>query len=912
MGNKRSKLGKAAVLKVFLVTIIISGLANCVYLFYIPTDSKNSFFINYSLNRLLLAGFIISGVIFAFHLYRNVKKNPDKFVVKAEVFFSLPYTKFSLSLFFVIVIIFCWLVPKNFQINPFYIERLLPVFLFITTIAIVLILLDYFIQNGWKLSINLTYTIVLCSVSAIFLIILFLYPRLNNGSWTDSASVPILAAQVVGVWLVIAIVKQFCGEVLAKTPNYVVRNLDKIIFVFIWVCAAFFWVNQPIEFPEGRLTTKLGEHIRPLPPNYEIYPNGDAKLYFTLSESIIVGSSIFRSTDKSLFLTFEGLNNWLAGGSYEKMMNFQIVVLAFFPPVLYLLGKEIHSRSTGLMAALLAVIHEINAIQVMRDFPVISSKTLLSEPFMVLWTGLIALTAVVAFKRDSKKQANLFLICGGMLGLSALFRLNTLVIIPVLLLVIIVNYFHNKKTLFKYACLFLVGIALALTPWMIYNAVKFNDPLAFIKKKGTVINRRYEKITSQKDSLYNGFEYSPAIISISSNFNNSKLLNNDSKESSPHYLLASQKKSEVMEPDYLEKDAVEIQKLKTDYPFNSLFENTGFSVDQLHELSAMILRHFLNNIIASFSIFPTSTNPQTQHFWQGYHDIDLYRGTNLIFLIFNLLTFTAGITATIKYQKHIGLIPLGVFIGYHLSNGLALASGNRYAQPPSWILLLYYSIGLITYTRHFISKKKKKKVVGEEFLKSFIFHDNDKKQKFILGLVIFFILVIGGTPIMADLFSVNRFPEIDDELIALKMLGDSGCQEKIKDAGFANTQDFLDLANESGYSASIGRVLTPIQFNKEECKLIYPKEWERLESDDELLTFFFLESKSGNPRQLNFYPGDQNLELHNGSDALIISIEGNKAVVIGIIDPTYASDTISYDDLSSISFSCYLTDSNNK
>jgi len=528
---------------------------------------------------------------------------------------------------------------------------------------------------------------VLCTVFILFLLILFLYPKLNNGSWTDSASVPILAVQIVGVWLTITIVKQFYNEILAKIPRFVIRNLDKIIFIFLWICAVFFWVNQPIEFPEGRLTTKLGEHIRPLPPNYEIYPYGDAKLYFTLSESIIVGSGIFRSIDKPLFLTFEGLNNWLAGGSYEKMMDFQIVVLALFPPVLYLLGKEIHSRLAGLMAALLAVFHEINAIQVMRDFPVTSSKVLLSEPFMVLWTGLIALTAVVAFKRDLKKQANLFLICGGVLGLSALFRLNTLVIIPILLLAIIVNYFHNKKNLFKYACLFLVGIVLALTPWMIYNAVKFNDPLAFIKAKGAVINRRHEKITSKKDSQYNGFEYSPTIISISSNFNSSKPLNNDSKESNPHYLLVSQKKSEGMEPDYLEKDAIVIQKLKTEYPFNSLFENTGFSVDQLHELSAKILRHFLNNIIASFSIFPTSTNIQTQHFWQGYHDVDLYRGTNLIFLIFNLLTITAGITATIKYQKHIGLIPLGVFIGYHLSNGLALASGNRYAQPPSWILL---------------------------------------------------------------------------------------------------------------------------------------------------------------------------------------------------------------------------------
>jgi len=912
MGNKLSKRGKAAVLKIFLVIIIISGFVNCVYLLYIPTDSKNSFFINYSLNRLLLASLIISGVISALFLYRNVMKNPDKFVNKAEVFFSLPYTKSLLSSFLVIVVIFCWLMPENFQINSSYIERLFPVFLFITTVAIVLIILVHFIQNGWKLSINLTSTMVLCTVFILFLLILFLYPKLNNGSWTDSASVPILAVQVVGVWLTITIVKQFYNEILDRIPRFVIRNLDKIIFIFIWICAVFFWVNQPIEFPEGLLMTRLGQHIRPLPPNFEIYPNIDAKLYYALSESIIVGSGIFRSIDKPLFLTFEGINNWLAGGSYEKMMDFQVVILALFPPVLYLIGKEIHSRSSGLMAALLAVFHEINAIQVIRDFPVVSSKTLLSEPFMVLWIGLIALTAVVAFKRDSNKQANLLLICGGVLGLSALFRLNTLVIIPVLLLVIIIKYFYDKKTLFKYTWVFLVGVILALTPWMIYNTVKFHDPLAFIKAKGTVITRRHERITSQKESQYNSINYPPALINISSNFNSFDLLNMNAKENNSHYLLASQKISEGIEPGNLEEDTVEIQKLKIGYSFNSLRKNTGFSVDQLHESSLKILRHFLNNTIASFLIFPTSLNPQYQQFWQGYFDGDVYGNSNIILLIFNLLTISAGITATIKHQKYIGLVPLGVFFGYHLSNGLALSSGNRYAQPPSWILLLYYSIGLITYIRHFIIKKKENKVVGKEFPKRLILHDIDKKQKLILGLVIFFILVIGSTPIMADLFPVNRFPEIDDELIALKMLEDSGCQEKIKNAGFTSTQDFLDLANEKGYSASIGRVLTPIRFNKEEFKLIYPKAWEKLERDDELLTFTLLEPKSSNPRQLIFYPGDQNIELHNGSDILMINIEGTEVSVIGIIDPTYALNTMSYDDLSSISFSCYFADADNK
>jgi hypothetical protein len=909
MENKFSKKGKVVILKIFLMIIIISGLVNCAYLLYIPTDSKNAFIFSYSLNRLLFIGLISSGVFFAYFLYRNVKKKPDKSIKKAEAFFSLLYIKPLLSLFLVIVIIFCWLVPQNFKINPFYIERLQPVFIFISTIAIVLILLSYFIQDNWGLSINFTTTVVMCSVTALFLFILFLYPILNNGSWSDSASVPILAAQVIGIWLAITIMKQFNHEIFAKTPRFILKNLDKIIFIFIWVCAAFLWVNQPIEFPEGKLITFLGQHIRPLPPNYEIYPFTDSQTYFSISESIVIGQGIFRSIDKSLFLAFEGLNNWLAGGSYERMLDFQAVFLALFPSVLYLLGKEIHSRSAGLMAAVLAVLHEINGIQVMRDFPVSSSKMLLSEPFMQLWTGLIALTAVVAFKGNSKKQANLFLICGSVLGLSALFRLNTLVVIPVLLLVIIVYFFHDKNILLKNTSMFIVGIILALTPWMIHNAVKFNDPLAFVKGKEAVINQRYEKTTSQNDAQYNSYDYPSSIISISSNINSSKLLYSHTKEIDPNYQLASSILLERVKPDYFKKDAVVIPKSKARLLINFSFANSGFLDNQMYELSSKILRHFLNNIIASFSIFPTSINPQDQHFWQGYYDIDVYGGANLIILIFNLLTIAAGITAAINHQKFIGLIPLGVFFSYHLSNGLALASGNRYAQPTSWILLLYYSLGLITYSRYFIIQKKDRNILGEEFSTRFILHKNDKKQQFIFGLIVFLVLVISSTPVMADLLPVNRFPEIADELIALKMLEDLSCQEKLIDAGFTNVQDFLNLINDKGYFASVGRVLGPLQINKEEYNLLYRKAEKLIERDDILFTFYFLEPKSKNPIQMTFYPRDPNIELPNGSDAMIVSVEGTEAIVIGIIDPSYASNTISHDDLSSISFSCYLADS---
>jgi len=929
MKNTLSKQGKAAVLKFFLMIIIASGLANSAYLLSIPTDSKNVFFINYSLNRLLLIGFLFIGILFSFFLFLKIHKAPQKILKEIVSIYQSHCWINVVLLFFLLTTSAAWfaffspayLLGKYFSI----IERFKPVFLWLQIISVVLLLLAVIIKKNWNISGFIadkkslrSLILTTCVLFVIFLLTYLIYPRLTDDySWYGRYSVPILATQVFISWVLITSLMQLSDQINIKIPSFLLKNIDWIIFLGIWICAAVLWVSQPIEFVEDSYFTTIEQHMRPFPPAYEIFPWKDSRHYFHISESVVIGEGIYRSTDKALFLAFESVNNWLAGGSYEKMLNLQIGLLAFFPPIIYLLGKELHSRSAGLMGAALAVMQEINGIGIMDEFPVVSSKVLLSEPFMQLWTGLIALTAVVAFKRNPKKQGNLFLICGSVLGLSALIRLNTLIVIPFLLLVIFVYYFHDNKTLFKHACFFMVGTILALTPWMIYNTVKFNDPLAFIKGKGAVINRRQEKITSQKDSQYNSFEYSPVITNLSPNPNSSMLINanannNQQKGSKAstliNYEVSIQVGDEGMAVDKEINNAI-IESMQS----YGLFEKSEFC-----QLSLSVLRHFLNNVITSFSILPTSIIPQdlyhgsrNQRFWEGY-DVNLYQGINPVLLILNLVIISIGISKVVEKNRIVGFIPLAVYLGYHLSNGFATASGNRYAQPVSWVIFFYYSIGLMVVSRWFYHqinnnppKKKLQTILTEAEL-------TRKKRGVKTWLLIMAILLIGSAPVAAELLPVNRFPELDNELIALKILGDSDCQEKIKDAGFINTQDFLDLANEKGYSASIGRVLTPILLNKEEYKLIYPKAWESLGRDDELLTFFFLEPKSDNPHQLIFYPGDQNVDLHNGSDALIISIGGNEAVVIGVVDPKYAIKTTSYDDLSSISFSCYFTDSDNK
>ena len=194
--------------------------------------------------------------------------------------------------------------------------------------------------------------------------------------------------------------------------------------------------------------------------------------------------------------------------------------------------------------------------------------------------------------------------------------------------------------------------------------------------------------------------------------------------------------------------------------------------------------------------------------------------------------------------------------------------------------------------------------MGKDFSTRFILHDNDKKQQFIFGLTIFFILVLSSTSVMADLLPVNRFPEIDDELIALKMLGDPGCQEKLKNAGFTNIQDFLNLVNDKGYFASIGRILFPIKVDDEEFEKIF--KYPINETDKHFFTFTFLDTQSEQISRKFFIPNDEEVELRHGVDAIVIW-NNNEVSVIGLIDSKYTSSIRSYDNIWNTPVTCYFS-----
>ena len=880
--------------------IALSGLVNFVLLLLVPADGKNALLLGYSSKRLAILAFLFVGSVSFIIAGIKLSRTYPKTILAISNIFRKQGVSAFLILFFFLALLLVWVAgfSPEYLLRDYYAigQRLLPLLIWLMSISVAALGFCIYLHNSalknnfftdrkyWRMLAVTTAVLIL-----LFLFIAWIYPKLTDQLWFGRYSVPILATQIIAAWVLVSLGLLVPGNYWKKLPAFFTDHTDLIIFILIWVFTAFLWVNQPIEFMGELYSTTIEQHIKPLPPNFEIYPRKDSETYFYISESIVTGEGIYRSIDKSLFVAFEGLNNWLAGESYEKMLNLQTILLASFPAVIYLLGSKMQSRPAGLLAAALAVMQEVNGIRLMDEFPVVSSKVLLSEPFMQLWTAIIALSGFLAFKRSGNRQAKFFIILGGSLGLSALFRLNTVVVTPFIILVAFIYYFRDRKTMIWSISVFLIGVFLAFSPWMIHNAIKYGDPLAFIKAKvsGVIINNRYEKINKQ---FYTNNNLNDEVSEILNGVNGflpiNYAWNNDQHEKSTDLEMAFAGFIKVRPPI-------------------AILNNPS----NIPQILVSIFRHSLNNIITSFSILPTSINIQdlfhgsrNQRFWGGY-DTASYEGINPVILVINLLILSVGITSAIKNHQVIGLVPIAVYLGYHLSNGIAISSGNRYAQPASWIIFFYYAIGLISISKYSLHLLQ----YDNQFNKLEPDKSNQKNNRIGLIIVILCVLVIGSAPVIADLLPINRFPKINGQQIISTLFNEENLQNK--EYG-NNIKELFSFYKEESVSVAFGRVLTPILVNNEEFKLAYGNE--DYGGAIRYLTFMNLGPGLGNIKRMIFYPKNQFLNIKNGSDAVIIyRVENeNEAIAIGIIDPVFSSQISTYKDIFDIPLSNFYFSEN--
>jgi 4-amino-4-deoxy-L-arabinose transferase-like glycosyltransferase len=417
---------------------------------------------------------------------------------------------------------------------------------------------------------------------------------------------------------------------------------DMLICVLIWAVTSVFWLSNPV-IPNASA-------LAPHEPNFEIYPFIDSQTYDEMAQSILIGDHFGgeQIPQRPLYIGFLVLDHMLAGQDYDDMIFLQTLVFAFFPVLLFLLGRDLFGRPLGISIAVLAVLRD-HASNIVSPFTgnLSYSKVFLSE----IPTAMFLLLFLIIAIRWIKSGFSLYLtvLLGGILGLAMLIRTQTIVVLPVVILFSILSHHAKIKAIVKGTILILIFAMIVISPWLWRNW-KITGDLIFDNPESQTMNLalRYGRL--------NGVEEQPV-----------RLPGETSAEFSARLKQVA-------------RDAILSNPAGAAWALTNSFVNHGVN---------NILLFPLRNEIDDFGelAFPRDA------FWEKWEGQPTVPQT--VVLAFYICLFALGVTFAWVHSRWLGLLPLGLNLAYNLWTSLALLSGQRFMLAMDWSIYFYYMIGIV-------------------------------------------------------------------------------------------------------------------------------------------------------------------------------------------------------------------------
>ncbi|MCG2785102.1 MAG: hypothetical protein L6461_08355 [Anaerolineae bacterium] len=420
-------------------------------------------------------------------------------------------------------------------------------------------------------------------------------------------------------------------------------NVERLTFFIIYFSTLALWLITPIQ--AGWFATP------PRAPNFEIYPFSDALIYAQYVQSALAGYGFMwpEVPTRPFYIVLLTWLHALGGQEYSTVIALQTILLAAFPPALYLIGKEIGGKPLGLGLAVLAILRDISQNQAATfSYNYTYSKLYFSEiPAALLMT--LSLWLAIRWVRQNASPGWLPILIGGLTGLSSLIRLQSAVLLAAVVIAAFFALPGRRKAWIQGTLLMALGLTLALTPWLVRNAraaggLVFDNPISqtmvFARRwSGSAGNEALPKLPGENDAQYSSRMTRLAL---------------DSFRGEPGRILLG------------------------------------------------AANHFFNNQYALLLTFPLRdklTNPAellrpAHAFWQSEARFD---GKNLVFVAFYALLAAIGIGAAWQRARWIGLLPLVLASLYNAWTALFLSSGDRFMVPIDWAGTLYLLLGLLTF-----------------------------------------------------------------------------------------------------------------------------------------------------------------------------------------------------------------------
>lgn len=730
---------KSLILKRYFLFASLEAILAIGLLFTIPADTKNAWFLGYSRSRWMMAGgFLGLSILFASFI-PLIRNNPNGLKRIGKSISMRMGSKLGFQSLLVINIFFLIssirLIFSTFYLtDPYFgtlLNRLIPLIVLVAVLsAQTLVVLPLLFSNSLK---QIYIDKKPIQISIIFLLLLLGIwgtisytgigvspPRNSWGLGWGNLGVPLLTNQALlalsigaGVLVLSKILFYYSKRTEGKliTP-YRILTFDILFGLMLWLLAIFLWWREPLS--------SNWFAPPPRPPTFMHYPYSDAVSHDIIAQNILVGEgltsgggSIVRRPFYALFLA---ILHSIAGSDYNDVARLQIVALAIFPVLIYILGTALHHRVTGAIAAGLVIFRETNAIALSNRIDVSHSKLFMSDLPTALAITLFTIL-IVAWLKKPHRWRYLPFIAGGVLGLTMLIRTQVIMLITVPLVFIVASILRNKKKkLYLNSAFFLgLGVLLAILPllwrnWRLTKGIVLDPPVQV-----SLIAKRY----------------SPS-------------------------------------PD--EFNAIPLPG-ETEGEFTSRMSSQAlqFFLQRPTEIVYTIASNFFHSQVSSIMILPTSfLGEDSTSFIYRVRYWFKWEGPLLPETIFpllaNLILVAFGLGGSWNKQKLIGLVPLLIFLVYILSNAIVTISGWRFILPVDWAIIIYFSVGLTQtlylFTVSFFPNKGIIPFETHETSPNTVFQENRSKQLFQIKyslLIALVILLFGSTLPLADWVFPLRF-----------------------------------------------------------------------------------------------------------------------------------------------------------
>ncbi|HEY5731127.1 MAG TPA: glycosyltransferase family 39 protein [Anaerolineales bacterium] len=476
---------------------------------------------------------------------------------------------------------------------------------------------------------------------------------------------------------------------------------DILIFTGLWGLAVVLWWNAPIS----------ETHFNPPPmaPNYETYPNSDALIFDKSAYHLLYGIGFSNQLHRRpIYVGMLALFHKFGDSGYENTIFLQILVLAFIPPLTYLLTSKLSNQLAGLIAGGLILLREKNTIELSGRIVTSNAKLMMSD--MVAMLGVIAFIYVTAKLLSAKDRRSPWLlgITGACLGLTALVRAQVFILVPPLLLFILLER-RPLKIRIRETILVILGLTLVISPWVWRN---WNLTSTFV-----LDDRGEEKLLARNYSQ-NPVAFPP--------------------------LLAGE-----TEKEYSARIKREIIAYVIEHPADVAFF-----------VSNHLFRNLATSAVYIAPAYSTAAHldlvDQTQ-FWDDWDGMLTSSSRIPLFVTLVLVAFGIGIAQA--KDSHAGWFPFVAFLFYSVGNALVRSSGWRFSLPDDWIVLVYFSIALA-----YLPSKIRFTFDGQKTVQD----DNSNlhvTQKPIFEVIILclFLLVGASMPIAEWLIPVNDFSNLAED-----------------------------------------------------------------------------------------------------------------------------------------------------